>query len=85
MKTTTTNTEDLIAARAKLVRDVVQEATAQLDRSERGRNAAKALRKFLDEGGYSLDSDNQRAVKRLIEVFFAGSPRAVMDHLEEIR
>lgn len=85
MKTTTTNTEDSIAARAKLVRDVVQEAVAQLDRSGRGRNAAKALHKFLDDGASGLDSDNQRAVKKLIEVFFAGSPGTVLDHLEEIR
>jgi hypothetical protein len=71
--------------RAEVARKAVQTAVAQLAQSERGRRAAKALHKFLDEGACGLDSYNQRAVKLLLEAFFAGRNGTVLDELEEIR
>lgn len=46
----------------------LSDALDQLKRSERGRRAAVAFRKFLlaDEGSaFSLDSENQRAIETL--------------------
>lgn len=71
--------------RAEVARKAVQTAVAQLAQSERGRRAAIALRTFLDTGACGLDGYNQRAVKLLIEAFFAGRNGTVLDELEEIR
>lgn len=69
----------------KHARAVVEESVQQLAQSERGRRAAIELRKFLDAGGCGLDCYNQRAIRRLMDAFFAGYNGTVLDELEEIR
>lgn len=63
----------------------VRQCIEQLQRSGRGMKALEGVHRFLDKDGWSLDSDNQRAVLELIFTAFQGSYGTVLFMLEEAK
>lgn len=55
----------------------------QLAKSERGRACLQSLQAFLENGCWSLDAQNQRAVIDLVKVFYLGG-HDTLEAIEEV-
>lgn len=61
----------------------VTDAVAQLVGSDRGKQAAIDILAMLENGGLSLDPDNQAAVIAILRGAWTGLPGTVLDELRE--
>lgn len=64
--------------------DDVTRAAETLSRSDRGRVALRALDRFFDDGGLSLDSDNQYAFLTLVIAAFGSFPGSTREAISEV-
>ena len=66
---------------SNLIRQDVERAAAHLDKTDKGRQAARDLLALLEHGGLSLDVDNQLAVLVLLRGAwgeYAGTVRSLL-------